>query len=389
MIKLFRRGASFGAAISLLIVLFVTAGCGDREDYVFTGNQGTPIAGPGVAPTVTFVAPSNGATDVPVNTAILATFSQAMQATSLSPTTFLVTGPNSAPVAGVVTTTLTTATFRPSQPLTANTVYTATITTGALGQNGTALAAPFSWTFTTGAAPDVTAPTVTFTDPVNEETGVGTNRTVAVTFSEALDPATLNNQTFSLVGPGNAPVQGTISNVGLTAIFTPSAPLAANASYTATISSGPTDLAGNPLAAPFVWTFTTGDSPDDTAPTVSSVVPINEATDVPINSDLLVTFSEAMDPLSITNQTFTVTGPGATAVAGTVTYVGNTATFNPNAALAANTLFTATITTGAEDLAGNNLLADFVWTFTTGAAPDTTRPTVTTVSPVNGATESA
>ena len=96
-----------------------------------------------------------------------------------------------------------------------------------------------------------------------------------------------------------------------------------------------------------------------------------------------------MDPLSITNQTFTVTGPGATAVAGTVTYVGNTATFNPNADLAANTLFTATITTGAEDLAGNNLLADFVWTFTTGAAPDTTRPTVTTVSPVNGATESA
>ena len=48
------------------MVLFVTAGCGDREDYVFTGNQGTPIAGPGVAPTVTFVAPSNGATDAPV-----------------------------------------------------------------------------------------------------------------------------------------------------------------------------------------------------------------------------------------------------------------------------------------------------------------------------------
>jgi hypothetical protein len=51
---------------------------------------------------------------------------------------------------------------------------------------------------------------------------------------------------------------------------------------------------------------------------------------------------------------------------------GNTATFNPTGALAYNTTYTARVTTGVQDLAGNNLTSDRVWTFTTEPAPDTT-----------------
>ena len=53
--------------------------------------------------------------------------------------------------------------------------------------------------------------------------------------------------------------------------------------------------------------------------------------------------------------------------------VGNTLTFTPTANLAPNTLFTATITTGAQNLAGTGLAANYVWTFTTGAAAVATR----------------
>lgn len=80
-----------------------------------------------------------------------------------------------------------------------------------------------------------------------------------------------------------------------------------------------------------------------------------------------------MDPLTISTGTFTLTGPGATAVAGTVSYdaVNFIGTLTPTANLAANTSYTATVTNGATDLAGNPLAntgAPDPWTFTTGGA---------------------
>src|SRR5207249_4609638 len=86
-----------------------------------------------------------------------------------------------------------------------------------------------------------------------------------------------------------------------------------------------------------------------------------------INRTINAAFSEAMDPLTITIVTFTLK-QGTTAVAGTVSYAGVTATFTPASALAPLTTFTATMTTGARDLAGNALASNFVWSFTTAAA---------------------
>jgi hypothetical protein len=76
-----------------------------------------------------------------------------------------------------------------------------------------------------------------------------------------------------------------------------------------------------------------------------------------------------MQPSSINTTTFTLAGPGSTAVAGTVTYVAasDVATFTPNSPLALGTLYTATITTGAQDLGGDPLANSYVWTFTTSA----------------------
>src|SRR5439155_22657483 len=70
-----------------------------------------------------------------------------------------------------------------------------------------------------------------------------------------------------------------------------------------------------------------------------------------------------------------------TAVAGMVSYAGVTATFNPLSSLAPNTTYTATMTTGARDLAGNALASNFVWGFATGATPNTAAPTVSFIFP--------
>jgi hypothetical protein len=100
------------------------------------------------------------------------------------------------------------------------------------------------------------------------------------------------------------------------------------------------------------------------------MVPANGATDVAINQSINATFSEAMDPLTITTASVKVAGPGGTVVPGIVSYalLSRIATLTPAIALAPNTVYTATVTTGARDLAGN-ALARFSWGFTTGATP--------------------
>ena len=94
-----------------------------------------------------------------------------------------------------------------------------------------------------------------------------------------------------------------------------------------------------------------------TPPTVTSVTPLNASIGVCPNTGIVTaTFSKAMNPATINTTTFTLTGPpGATSVAGAVTYNATTfvATFTPAATLSVSTAYTATITTGAQDTFGN------------------------------------
>jgi methionine-rich copper-binding protein CopC len=326
---------------------------------------GFGISADATPPTVSFTDPANSATGVAINKKIASTFSEAMDPSTISTTTFtLMQGVT--PVAGTVTYVGTTATLTPGSNLASSTVYTATITTGTKDLAGNALASNFVWSFTTGAAPDTTAPTVNSTDPANAATGAAINKKIAVTFSEAMDPLTVNTTTFTL-RQATTPVAGTVTHVGLTATFSPGSDLAPNTTYTASVATGAKDLAGNPLASDFAWSFTTGDASDTTRPTVNSTDPANAATGVAINQKIIATFSEAMDPLTVSTTDFTLK-QGLTAVAGTVTYVGLMATFDPASTLEYNTTYTATVTTGARDLAGNALASNFGWSFTTGVS---------------------
>ncbi|MBI5845120.1 MAG: Ig-like domain-containing protein, partial [Deltaproteobacteria bacterium] len=349
------RSATFTPANPLLHSTLYTATitndakdtAGNRLKYNYVWSFTTGIAPDTTRPMVTFVTPANLETNVPINTAVSATFSEAMTPATISTATFTLFN-GVTPVAGTVIYVGLTATFSPSIPLLHNTVYTATVTNAAADLAGNTLLNNYVWTFTTGAAPDTTRPTVTFVSPANLETGVLINTAVNATFSEAMTPGTISTATFTLHN-GVTPIAGTVIYVGLTATFTPSAPLLHNTVYTATITNTAADLAGNTLLNNYVWAFTTGAAPDTTRPTVTFVSPANLET----------------------------------GVLSTVVYVGLTATFTPSAPLLHNTVYTATITNGASDLAGNTLLNNYVWSFTTGAAPDTTRPTVTFVSPAN------
>ncbi|MGH8609438.1 MAG: DUF4082 domain-containing protein, partial [Gammaproteobacteria bacterium] len=113
---------------------------------------------------------------------------------------------------------------------------------------------------------------------------------------------------------------------------------------------------------------------DTTPPTVVSHSPNTGATGVSQAALVTATFSEDMNPATIGTSTFELRGPGNTLVTATVTYNGGTrtATLDPSSNLPGSTSYTATVkggATGAKDAVGVAMVSDFVWTFTTEAAP--------------------
>ena len=211
-----RRYRSYKSWLVTFLLLMFVNGCSD-SDKAGMNPTVTP-------PTVTLAAPLNGAAGTCSNIVVTATFGKAMNPATITGTTFTLTGPGTTPVTGVVSydAPTDTATFTASSALALNTLYTATITTGAMDEYGNALATNFVWTFTTSSTPCV-APTVSSEMPVDLAVGVCPSTVVTATFSEGMNPATINATTFTLTGPGTTPVTGVVSYAGSTATLTPPA----------------------------------------------------------------------------------------------------------------------------------------------------------------------
>jgi hypothetical protein len=108
----------------------------------------------------------------------------------------------------------------------------------------------------------VTIPTVTSNSPPDDASDVALNRRVRATFSEPMDPDTLDTTSFTLVSlstDAGGPIEGTVVATGSSVVFEPDAPLAADTEFLATISTEATDAEGTPLAAEHSWSFTTGE----------------------------------------------------------------------------------------------------------------------------------
>ncbi len=382
-----------------LLLSALAAGCGGG------GGGRDPILGVGnivaLPPTVTAVAPVNNAAGVPINnTIITAAFSEPMSPLTGSATFTITCAAPCANATGTVALDATNriATFTTAANLAPLTLYTGTITGARSIATGLALAAPYIWQFTTGLAPDTTRPRVTLTDPATTIPGptsnVPTNTAITAVFTEDMAPLTIAAANFNVTGPGTTPVAGTVSYVvgSRTAVFKPTAILAAGTTYTATITTGATDLAGNalagnqaalPAASNYIWTFDTSAPPiAATNISVLSTYPFSGSAGLCPGSTINATFSLPtglrMDPLTVNSATFTVTGPAPAltpVVAASVVIdaaTGQTATFTTMNNLTPNVTYTATIKGGAngvKDLAipADIMANDFSWNFTAGS----------------------
>jgi len=223
---------------------------------------------------------------------------------------------------------------------------------------------------------------------------VPANTAITATFSEDMAPATITAASFTVtcaapcISPAGAAVSYAVGSQ--TAVFTPATALTVGATYTATITTAATDLAGNalagnqtplPAASDYVWTFTTG---VPVPPANVAVVAINPAAgeiDVCPSTTINATFSVAnglrMNPVTVNTTTFRVTGPGpaftpimaASVVLDAAT--GKIASFTPLNPLSDGVTYTVTILGGAngvKDLAipADTLANNFTWSFTAG-----------------------
>src|SRR5579884_169067 len=224
-----------------------------------------------------------------------------------------------------------------------------------------------------GGVGGISAPTVTQTIPADQATNIPVDSTVSAKFASSIDPVTVNDKNFILVG-----TTGTVTYVDKTAIFTPSTPLQRGVKYTAILTTGIKDLDGVPMPSNFTWSFQTEGGPDTTPPTIIAKVPDNGVKGVSVNTSIRVVFSKPIDPSTINKDTFFLN----IATPGTYSYddASQTAVFTPSNSLPSSKGIIVTVTKGVKDLAGNPLADSLTWSFET-SVPDQTPPKIMTRIP--------
>ena len=379
------------------------------KTWSFTTFDPTP-------PTVTSVTPPSGSVGQTTTTSVMAIFSEPMDPSTLTTgTVTLVRQGSSTPVAAAVSYDVTNGvvTLDPAGPLAANTTYTATVKGGVAGAKDLArnpLATDRVWSFTTATAAALSYLSDRMAssaingwgpfekDRSNGDVGPADGTTITlngVTFAKGLGVHAPSDIRYALNGLCSVftAVLGVDDEVGAngsvvfqvwgdgtllydSGVMTGAMPGRAIHGQVTGVTQLALIVTDGGDGAPFDhgdW----GDAQvscgsDTTVPTVTAVSPTSGATGVPVSINATATFSEAMNPATLTTGTVTLIPQGGSAVAASVTYDAGTrtVTLDPTANLAANTTYTATVkggASGAKDLAGNPLASDRVWTFVTGA----------------------
>ena len=287
---------------------------------------------------MTGVDPADGGTDVAVDKNVVVSFSEAMNKTTAQSAFSLTRQGTATKLSGVFTWNAagTQMTFNPSANLGANTVYEIKVSAAAKDLAGNALGSPFASSFRS----DATGAGVTGVDPADGGTDVAVDKNVVVSFSEAMNKTTAQSA-FSLTRQGTATkLSGvfTWNAAGTQMTFNPSANLGANTVYEIKVSAAAKDLAGNALGSPFASSFRS----DATGAGVTGVDPADGGTDVAVDKNVVVSFSEAMNKTDGAVGVLAYqAGDGDQAVGGLHLEwrAGTQMTFNPSANLGANTVY--------------------------------------------------
>jgi len=303
---------------SYLIILFplFISGCGN-----YSSNEDT-VDGK-IKPIVKSISPSEGETNVDVTTPILLSFSKEIKTNTVTTdnssancTGTLQVSSDSFSTCVQMSSSLTVSnssqafTVTPSSNLSVLTTYKIRVTTGVKDSNDNTLSSQYETSngFTTG-----TPPTVSSTSPADSDTSVSLNRTISLTFSEAMDSASVTTNTSGTTCSGTLQVSSdsfstcvqmssspTVSNSYQTFTVTPSSDLSVLTTYKIRVTTGVTDSTRNTLSSQYETSngFTTGTTVDTNSPS-NPTISINSGAATTTSTSVTLTIS-ATDDVGIT-----------------------------------------------------------------------------------------
>ncbi len=368
-------GGKWPADTELTLVLF--PGIIDFSENplaLFQSKFTTAPAGDGLRPRISQFRPAQPSV-APVNSQILLIADEELDPATIDGS--VIVSDSGAAIAGVTTLSPDgrVIRFTPAAPLQSDSIVQIFARPTATDLAGNALSETEAM-FTTEADPLVTPPRVLRVSPVGDIFGDGapipTNVLIEVEFSEPLDPSTVTSMTATLLNEDTGSgVPSTISleRGGRVVRIRPDTPLASSTFFAFMVTEGVRDLQGQAPTEGFSGFFSTSNQIDSLAPAVA-VDPAEGSTGIGVNTSIVLTFDEPINPLTVSPQTVGLAGPGGDVVLCSFVFPtdNRSVTIIPHELLDTATLYTVNAV-GVEDLAGSPTASVSVQ-FTTGAGLD-------------------
>ena len=344
----------------------------------------------GTSPSVISMRPGSGATDVSASTVVTLFVNSAMNASTIAGA--LNVTDNGVPVSGSVQlfSNGQAIEFKPSLAFNPGDLIQVFLSPAATSSTGAPLT-NFSGSFTVAGSLTTTAAVVQALNPLPNATGVPLNGVIQVEYNQPLLASTVTCTGSS----GSVRLYEYATGIALTPTCTVSggvmtiAPTAllAGSQYQVYVdyNSNVTNTDGVAVQA-YAFNFTAGTAVDNAAPTIISEAPTNNATNIGTNAALSVSFSKAIDPISVTGSTMKLSAGGTIEVPSTISFSNNNTRVSivPQAPLPVSTPVTVAIN-GVTSQSGVPV-ATTTTGFTTAAGPDFTAPYVTNTSVTSGQT---
>jgi len=371
---------SFTPSAALLLddtisVALTTAITDQEGSNLAAGNNWTFNTKASTPPVIVTHYPDVDALEVPKDSDISITFNETIL--GLNAGSFTVNGSSSGSISGAFSTSNNIAwTFNPTADFVLGETVTITVADTITDSESTNLAADYSWSFT---AKTSTPPYTVTTIPEDSTIETPLNMDISVSFNEVVQNVTTS--TFQVSSAASGALTGVITTTNdMTWTFNPTIDLLLDDTITVTLADTIIDNDNTAMLTPFVFTF---DTKTSTPPDVFTILPANLASEVPLASDISVTFDEKVQ--NVTTSNFEITGSVSGAISGVISTSNDiTWTFNPDSLLALGETITVSITNTITDLESTAMSAPYGWTFDTKAS---TPPVVTTNYPADGVSE--